>query len=55
MSSDMAKICNEVPAAHGVTSARVGFVHPKSGSYPVAGSAAGGFGGPMTGAIRSLM
>jgi hypothetical protein len=30
-------------------------VYPKSGSYPVAGSAAGGFGGPMTGAIRSLM
>ncbi len=27
---------------------------PKSGSYPVAGSAAGGFGGPMTGAMRSL-
>jgi hypothetical protein len=30
-------------------------LEPKSGSYPVAGSAAGGFGGPMTGAIRSLM
>jgi hypothetical protein len=28
---------------------------PKSGSYPVAGSAGGGSGGPMTGAIRSLM
>jgi hypothetical protein len=30
-------------------------VDPKSGSYPVAGSAGGGSGGPMTGAIRSLM
>ena len=30
-------------------------VQPKSGSYPVAGSAGGGSGGPMTGAIRSLM
>jgi hypothetical protein len=28
---------------------------PQSGSYPVAGSAGGGSGGPMTGAIRSLM
>jgi len=28
--------------------------HPKSGSYPVASIAGGGFGGPMTGAIRSL-
>ena len=34
--------------------ARLDFVEPKSGSYPVAGSAAGGFGGPMTGAMRSL-
>ena len=30
-------------------------MEPKSGSYPVAGSAAGSSGGPMTGAIRSLM
>ena len=29
-------------------------IEPKSGSYPVAGSTAGGFGGPMTGAMRSL-
>jgi hypothetical protein len=28
---------------------------PKSGSYPAAGSSGGGVGGPMTGAIRSLM
>ena len=28
---------------------------PRSGSYPVAGSPCAGFGGPMTGAIRSLM
>jgi HicB family len=28
---------------------------PKSGSYPVAGSPTAGFGGPMTGAMRSLM
>ena len=33
---------------------RAGWLQPKSGSYPVAGSAAGGFGGPMTGAMRSL-
>ncbi|MCP5289679.1 MAG: hypothetical protein H6931_11265 [Burkholderiaceae bacterium] len=30
-------------------------LHPKSGSYPVAGSRGGGLGGPMTGAMRSLM
>jgi uncharacterized protein len=30
-------------------------IQPKSGSYPVAGSPGGGFGGPMTGAMRSLM
>jgi hypothetical protein len=29
--------------------------YPRSGSYPVAGSPCAGFGGPMTGAIRSLM
>ena len=29
--------------------------HPKTGSYPVAGSSTGGVGGPMTGAMRSLM
>jgi hypothetical protein len=29
--------------------------HPKSGSYPAAGSPVGGLGGPMTGAMRSLM
>ena len=29
--------------------------NPKSGSYPVARSAGGGFGGPTTGAMRSLM
>jgi len=28
---------------------------PKSGSYPIAGSRGGGLGGPMTGAMRSLM
>ena len=28
---------------------------PKTGSYPVADSATGGVGGPMTGAMRSLM
>jgi hypothetical protein len=31
------------------------YLHPRSGSYPVAGSPCAGFGGPMTGAIRSLM
>lgn len=30
-------------------------IHPKSGSYPVARSTGGGFGGPMTDAMRSLM
>ena len=30
-------------------------IEPKSGSYPAAGSSGGGVGGPMTGAIRSLM
>ena len=30
------------------------FAHPKSGSYPDAGSPAGGLNGPMAGAIRSL-
>lgn len=34
---------------------RVVLIQPKSGSYPVAGSPWGGFGGPMTGAMRSLM
>ena len=29
--------------------------YPKTGSYPVADSATGGVGGPMTGAMRSLM
>jgi len=28
---------------------------PKSGSYPTAGRPGAGFGGPMAGAIRSLM
>jgi hypothetical protein len=30
-------------------------IQPKSGSYPAASDVCGGFGGPMTGAIRSLM
>jgi hypothetical protein len=30
-------------------------IHPKTGSYPVAGSTVGGCGDPMTGAMRSLM
>ena len=30
-------------------------LQPKSGSYPIAGSRGGGLGGPMTGAMRSLM
>ena len=30
-------------------------IQPKTGSYPVAGSVTGGVGGPMTGAMRSLM
>jgi hypothetical protein len=29
--------------------------HPKSGSYPVVGKPDVGFGGPMMGAMRSLM
>jgi deferrochelatase/peroxidase EfeB len=29
--------------------------NPRSGSYPVAGSPGGGFGGPMIGAMRLLM
>jgi CPA2 family monovalent cation:H+ antiporter-2 len=33
----------------------IGLNYPRSGSYPVAGSPCAGFGGPMTGAIRSLM
>ena len=31
------------------------WIDPKSGSYPIAGSRGGGLGGPMTGAMRSLM
>ena len=31
------------------------WLNPKTGSYPVAGSVTGGVGGPMTGAMRSLM
>jgi hypothetical protein len=30
-------------------------LHPKSGSYPVVGKPDVGFGGPMMGAMRSLM
>ncbi len=30
-------------------------IQPKSGSYPIAGRLGGALGGPMTGAIRSLM
>jgi hypothetical protein len=43
---------------HGIEtteSARDLIIQPKSGSYPVARSAGGGFGGPTTGAMRSLM
>jgi hypothetical protein len=31
------------------------FIDPKSGSYPVVGKPDVGFGGPMMGAMRSLM
>jgi len=39
----------------GVKSGAVASNNPKSGSYPVACSPCDGFGGPMTGAMRSLM
>jgi hypothetical protein len=31
------------------------YIYPKSGSYPVVGKPDVGFGGPMMGAMRSLM
>ena len=43
-----------VPASELIERARL-WIHPKSGSYPIAASAGGGVGGPMTGAMRSLM
>lgn len=46
---------DEAAAKPGLRVLEAGCGQPKSGSYPVAASAGGGLGGPMMGAIRSLM
>jgi hypothetical protein len=42
-------------ASLGASGQALALLQPKSGSYPVADSLGGGLGGPMAGAIRSLM